>query len=295
MMQKIQIIFSLLRNFFPTSRPRFWRYVLGSYYVGLVAWAGFLQLWDMWHIFTFQSIWFFLYFSYPANLLIYGVNDIFDYETDKHNPKKQDYEWLITPEKQQLLRFVIAWLNIPFLFLSILPNTWSYIRLFIFLWSSLFYSAPPIRAKARPILDTIVSALVYIAPWYVWYYLSGWSHFSWFVSLALLARNMAMHAYSAIPDIEADSMANISTVATLYGKKGTLIFCIACYMLSIICSLPYLWWFSIVWWLVYIVMMIVSFSGNLFRLYTFFPWINWIIWFLLFRYIVMLKIQFIHI
>jgi 4-hydroxybenzoate polyprenyltransferase len=29
-----------------------------------------------------------IYFTYPANLLVYGVNDIFDYETDKLNAKK---------------------------------------------------------------------------------------------------------------------------------------------------------------------------------------------------------------
>lgn len=288
-MQKLQIIFSLLKNFLPTSRPRFWRYTLGSYYIGLMAGSGFTQLRDMRLIFTIQAIWFFLYFSYPANLLIYGVNDIFDYETDKNNPKKQDYEWLITPEKQQPLRFVIAWLNIPFLFLSILPNSWSYIWLFIFLLSSVFYSAPPIRAKARPILDTIASAFVYIAPWYVWYYLSGWTNFSWFIFVALLARNMAMHAYSAIPDIEADSQARISTVATLYGKQWTLTFCIICYTLSIICSLPYLWWFSLLW-VIYIAMMLFSFKENIFSLYKYFPRINATVGFLLFWYIVALKI-----
>lgn len=294
-MQKLQIIFSLLKYFIATSRPRFRSYVLGSYAIGLIAWAWFTQWWDIGHIVSFQTIWFFIYFSYPANLLIYGVNDIYDYETDKHNPKKQEYEWLITPEKQQLLRFIILWLNIPFLFLSILPNTWSYIRLFVFLFSSLCYSAPPIRAKAKPVLDTVISAFIYIAPWYVWYYLSGWVNFSWLICIALVARNMAMHAYSAIPDIEADTQANIATVATLYGKNGTLWFCICCYLLSIICSLPSLWWFALLWWALYVIMIIISFSGNLFRLYTYFPWINWIIWFLLFRYIIMLKIQFIHI
>jgi 4-hydroxybenzoate polyprenyltransferase len=49
---------------------------------------------------------------------------------------------------------------------------------------------------------------------------------------------MAMHAYSAVPDISADREADLQTVATLYGKNGTLLFCIICYLLSIICSIP---------------------------------------------------------
>lgn len=288
-MEKIHIIYSLLKNFLPTSRPRFWWYTLWSYYIGLITWSGFTQLRDMRLIFTFQAIRFFIYFSYPANLLIYWVNDIFDYETDKHNPKKQDYEWLITPDRQHILRFIIAWLNIPFLLLSILPNSWSYLWLLLFLLSSLFYSAPPLRAKSKPILDTIISALVYIAPWFVWYYISWGDGFNRLNFWALLAWNMAMHAYSAIPDIESDRQANLYTVATLYGKEGTLLFCIICYLLSIICSLPTLWWFSLIG-MIYILMMIISFRRDIFLLYKYFPRINAVVWFLLFWYIVSLKI-----
>jgi 4-hydroxybenzoate polyprenyltransferase len=37
--------------------------------------------------------------------------------------------------------------------------------------------------------------------------------------IACIVWNMSMHAYSAIPDIEVDKKAGISTVATLYGAK----------------------------------------------------------------------------
>jgi 4-hydroxybenzoate polyprenyltransferase len=35
-----------------------------------------------------QVLLFGLYFLIPANIRIYGINDIYDYETDKLNPKK---------------------------------------------------------------------------------------------------------------------------------------------------------------------------------------------------------------
>ena len=38
---------------------------------------------------------FVVYFLIPANILIYGINDIFDYDTDKLNPKKGTYEAFI--------------------------------------------------------------------------------------------------------------------------------------------------------------------------------------------------------
>jgi 4-hydroxybenzoate polyprenyltransferase len=43
---------------------------------------------------------------------------------------------------------------------------------------------------------------------------------------------MAMHAYSAIPDIQADTDAKIQTTATVLGKYGTLIYCALCRILA---------------------------------------------------------------
>jgi 4-hydroxybenzoate polyprenyltransferase len=40
----------------------------------------------------------------------------------------------------------------------------------------------------------------------------------WLIAGAM-ARSMAMHAYSAIPDIEADKKAKLATVATYCGKQ----------------------------------------------------------------------------
>jgi 4-hydroxybenzoate polyprenyltransferase len=60
-----------------------------------------------------------LYFTIPANLLIYGINDIADYDTDKKNPKKQAYESLLTPDKQKSMRSLIVVTNIPFLIRAI--------------------------------------------------------------------------------------------------------------------------------------------------------------------------------
>lgn len=287
----------MLRNFFTillwfvkTSRPRFWIYICWSYLVWIVSWWDFSNTGQIISLFSFQVIRFLIYFSYPANLLVYGINDIFDYETDKLNPKKTWYEDALNPAKQTALRTTIIVLNLPFLFLSILPNSESYIWLIIFVLSAIFYSAPPLRAKTKPIIDTIVSALVYIAPWFVWFYISWWTGFDWRIFLALLARNMAMHAYSAIPDIESDTQAGINTVATLYGKNATLWFCLVCYSLSVILSFPSLKWFALVWWSIYLAIMLLSFRWNIIRLYKIFPRINAWIGSLIFWYIILTRI-----
>lgn len=96
------------------SRPRFWLYEAATF--GLVGTVGALQglsFFSDWRYWIFA-----LYFLIPANILIYGINDIFDYETDKLNPKKGDgaYEALVPPERQRSLWKWILLTNIPFFF-----------------------------------------------------------------------------------------------------------------------------------------------------------------------------------
>ena len=66
-----------------TSRPRFWIYLIGPILIAFAA-SG-LQ-------FSPLLILLGLYATLPANLLIYGVNDIFDRDTDALNAKKSGYE-----------------------------------------------------------------------------------------------------------------------------------------------------------------------------------------------------------
>ena len=96
------------------SRPRFWLYEAATF--GLVGTVGALQglsFFSDWRYWVFA-----LYFLIPANILIYGINDIFDYETDKLNPKKGDnaYEALVPPERQRSLWKWIIFTNVPFFF-----------------------------------------------------------------------------------------------------------------------------------------------------------------------------------
>ncbi len=69
------------------SRPRFWIYELGPYMIGVLGAILITNqsrgVLDFWTILLFG-----FYFLIPANIWIYGINDIYDYETDKLNPKK---------------------------------------------------------------------------------------------------------------------------------------------------------------------------------------------------------------
>jgi 4-hydroxybenzoate polyprenyltransferase len=93
------------------------------------------------------------------------------------------------------------------------------------------YSAPPLRLKTRPPLDSLSNGL-YILPGAAAYAaLTGTAP-----PLAALAGGwlwtMAMHTYSAVPDIEPDRRAGIETLATVLGRDRALAYCAVCWLLS---------------------------------------------------------------
>jgi 4-hydroxybenzoate polyprenyltransferase len=254
------------------SRPRFWFYAVGPYVIGLIADAASRSDFLNWRTGLFA-----LYFLFPANLLIYGVNDIFDFETDKLNKKKVQYETLVGLNRHRELVFWIFLFNLPFLIVALVlfPATWSSLAGFIFF--SVFYSAPPIRAKTKPILDSAFNIL-YIFPGVFGYQMVAGNFPPIRTLFAAALWTAAMHAYSAIPDIEADRHANLKTIATLLGPYLTLGVCGCLYLAAAIISMEYLGLVSASLGVVYVILILASIravkNDALFKLYKVFPVIN---------------------
>jgi 4-hydroxybenzoate polyprenyltransferase len=157
-----------LKEILNISRPRFWLYEMGTYFIGVLVATSFLDNFLRPEILVFA-----LFFLIPANILIYGVNDIFDYETDKLNPKKVEYEALLVPEKHKAVWIWILSTNIPFLIYAFTLSAKTGIYLLIFYFFAVFYSATPIRAKIRPFFDSLFSAGHYIFTGVFGYFLAG--------------------------------------------------------------------------------------------------------------------------
>lgn len=258
-------------NFIRISRPRFWLYLFGPYLVGLAAGAtstsDFLRL---------DSLLFGFYFLLPANLLVYGINDIFDFETDRLNPKKAQYEMLVRPDTHRELALWMIVLNLPFLVGSYFLVSHALAPLAIFLVLSVLYSAPPVRAKTLPIVDSLFNVLYVFPGIFAYQMLTGA-----FPPIAIVIAGglwtAAMHAYSAIPDIDADRAASIETVATKLGKTTTLAFCFLAFIGAAIFSYAYLGVLSIVLCVNYLSMIVVSMSlsnERVFTIYKIFPLLN---------------------
>jgi len=278
-----------MRLLLKVSRPRFWFYLFGPYLVGIAAGVP-----DRFALADWRYIVLGLYFLLPANLLVYGVNDIFDYETDRLNPKKADYEALVAPASRRRLFYWITGLNLPFIVLAAgLFDARSFAALQTFIFLSIFYSSPPIRAKTKPFLDSAFNVL-YVMPGVFAYCMAAGDLPPVELIVAGGLWTAAMHAYSAVPDIESDREAGLRTIATLLGANGTIALCLVLYVGSALLSANHLGLISLMLGSAYVLLMIASFislrSGRIFHLYSRFPLINVVAGFIIFWQVALNKL-----
>jgi len=270
------------------SRPRFWFYIFGPYIVGLIAGINTAD-----ELSDISYLLFGLYFLLPANVLVYGINDTFDYETDIVNAKKTGYELLVPPERRISLLVFVALVTSPFVIAVVFLNLPAMTAAFVFLFLSIFYSVPPIRAKTKPFLDSAFNVL-YVMPGLFAYSLVTSDFVPSRVVLAAGCWTAAMHAYSAIPDIGADREADLKTIATVCGPYVTLAVCAVLYSSAAFLSFEYLDFVSVALGLAYVFLMLASVhsvtNGRLFNLYRAFPLINAVAGFIIFWYIALEKL-----
>lgn len=253
------------------SRPRFWFYLAGPYLIGALLSSPWQTLFTSWHFWIF-----FLYFLLPANFFVYGVNDLYDEETDKNNPKKFHQETLLATQEHEDIKVLISIvITVGTLLTLLFYKVSTATTLILFFFFSFFYSASPIRAKAIPFVDTMFNVL-YVLPGVFAFLLFSRD---FILSIPLISAStlwcMAMHAYSAIPDQEADTQAHLRTTATVLGTRGTLLYCFLLYTLAMLL----LWWIDAPQWYVLLIYPLLMLHGMLFpqsikHTYWWFPWIN---------------------
>lgn len=208
-----------------SSRPISWVNTAFPFAAGYLASGGRLDL-----IF-FVAL---LYFLIPYNVLIYVVNDVFDYESDLRNPRKGGIEGgLIPPSAHRFMLVTTAIINIPFLLVLFLNGSeGSNVVLLAVVVGALIYSMPLLRFKERPILDSATSSFHFVGPLLFALILTGWQAGYWPYLLAFFLWGMASHAFGAVQDIVADKKANIHSIATRFGAATTVRLSFMLYLLS---------------------------------------------------------------
>jgi len=107
-----------------------------------------------------------LFFLIPYNLLMYGVNDVFDYESDLRNPRKGGIEGALLDPKYHRATLLAAFgLAAPFTaYLLLVGDALSNLVLAVVLFSVVAYSLKGLRFKEVPFLDSITSATHFVGP-----------------------------------------------------------------------------------------------------------------------------------
>ena len=177
------------------------------------------------------------FFLIPYNLLMYGVNDVFDYESDLTNPRKGGLEGaLLEPKYHAATLWISTSLAAPFvIYLLVAGSLFSGALLLLVLFSVVAYSAKHLRFKEIPVLDSFTSALHFIGPMLFGLALAGTSLIGEVVIMATIAFflwGMASHAFGAVQDIRADKEASIASIATFFGASLTVKLAFGAYLLA---------------------------------------------------------------
>jgi 4-hydroxybenzoate polyprenyltransferase len=177
---------------------------------------------------------------------MYGINDVFDYESDLRNPRKGSIEGSILDKKWHRPTLIAAFLlPVPFVIYLLAVGTFSSeLWLLLFIFTVIAYSAPKLRFKEIPLVDSITSASHFVGPMIFGAVLAGadlrdGSVFK--IAAAFTLWGMASHAFGAVQDIKADREGGLASIATAFGARDTVRFAFFSYLFAGLILLIGIW------------------------------------------------------
>ena len=177
-----------------------------------------------------------IYFLIPYNLAMYGINDVFDYESDLRNPRKGGVEGaLLDPRIHRTTLIAALVTNVPFLvYLVVVGNPLSWLVLAISVFAVIAYSMKGLRFKEKPFLDSLTSSTHFVSPAVYGLVLAG-ATFTlelWLILTAFFLWGIASHAFGAVQDVIADREGGLASIATVIGARATTRLAVIAYVLS---------------------------------------------------------------
>lgn len=216
---------NLLRGILSASRPISWVNTAFPFGLAYLLASGGLD-WLFWVGVVF--------FLIPYNIAMYGINDVFDYESDIRNPRKGGVEGAVLPRS---MHAPLLWASVlsttPFLVVLYVVGTWnSALWLTVSMAAVVAYSAPLLRFKERPVLDSVTSSTHFVTPAIVGATIIADEvpAYFWFAAGAFFLWGMASHALGAVQDVRADREGGLSSIATAFGARATTRLAAAAYL-----------------------------------------------------------------
>jgi len=206
---------SALKKLFLISRPISWPNTAYPFAAGYLVTGGQLDL------FLIVGT---LFFLIPYNLLMYGVNDVFDYESDMQNPRKGGIEGAREQKDFHPVILTAAIVSTaPFAIWLFLQGTLvQNIVLLLLLFFVVAYSVGGLRFKEIPILDSITSSIHFVGPLIYALSITGFSLEQLPYVVAFFLWGVASHAFGAVQDIIPDRKGKLASIATVFGARHTV-------------------------------------------------------------------------
>jgi 4-hydroxybenzoate polyprenyltransferase len=177
-----------------------------------------------------------VFFLIPYNLAMYGINDVYDYESDIRNPRKGGVEGaLLQPRWHRATLWASGLVALPFvIYLVAVGGPASWLVLAVSLFAVVAYSVKGLRFKERPFLDSITSSTHFVSPAVYGLVLAGAIFTPAMIALlaAYFLWGAASHAFGAVQDVVADREAGIGSVATVIGARAAVRLSIVLYLLA---------------------------------------------------------------
>ena len=179
-----------------------------------------------------------IFFLVPYNLAMYGINDVFDYESDLRNPRKGGVEGSVLDRSRHRATLIASAVStVPFLvFLVAVGTIESSLWLAVSAFAVIAYSAKGLRFKEVPFLDSVTSAFHFASPAIVGWTIAGADLTGgvWVCLIAFLLWGAASQSFGAVQDVRFDREAGLKSVATVLGARATVWFALACYAAAVL-------------------------------------------------------------
>lgn len=196
------------------SRPILWPVLALVYYLGLhaahapLSTAAVAQL---------------LLLTFPMNLIGCGLNDIYDYDSDRLSARRKRIWGAVVGESDRTLVWWACVAMAPLLLAGALAtgnpaNIIATCGLIAVAWA---YSVPPVRLKERPPLDSLSNGLGFFLLPFVMGFSLGADPQAMPLRYYLLALSVCgIHALATAADFEADRAAGHRTFAVKFGRRA---------------------------------------------------------------------------
>jgi len=176
-----------------------------------------------------------LLLTFPMNLIGCGLNDIYDYESDRRCSRRRAIWGAVVHAEDRAFIGQTSLAMMPLVLLgACLTRNWDNIvatvSLVLIAW---LYSVPPVRLKERPPLDSLANGLGYFLLPFVMGYSLGADPGSMPLRYYLLALcTGGVHALATAADYEADRAAGHRTLAVAFGRRTAAAVAFAAFALS---------------------------------------------------------------